>query len=66
MRRLESDGIAVQADSSLGIFTASASDGGTSVCVRYARRRYLPPPGERQTTLDNRMRIETVLTLHLD
>lgn len=35
MRRLEPDGIAVQVDSSLGIFTASASDGVTSACVRY-------------------------------
>lgn len=66
MRRLEADGITVQVDSSLGIFTASASDGVTSACVRYARRRYLPPPGERQTTLDNRMRNETVLTLRRD
>ena len=31
-----------------------------------ARRRYLPPPSERRTALDNRMRNETVLTLHLD
>lgn len=30
-----------------------------------ARRRYLPPPSERRTALDNRMRNETVLTLDL-
>lgn len=31
-----------------------------------SRRRYLPPPSDRRTALDNRMRNETVLTLEVD